>query len=82
MQSTPRLGGILVLIIGLGIAVNTPGVGLVIAAAAGYYLYQQKTTFHVMLATAGGEVSALKTYQREYLSKVVAALNDAIVHRG
>lgn len=56
--------------------------GLIIAAAAAYYIYQQKTTFHVMLATSGGEVSALKTYQREYLNKVVAALNDAIVHRG
>lgn len=77
-----RFGGILVLIVGLAIAVNTPVVGLLIAAAAGYYLYQQKTTFHVMLATAGGEVSALKTYQREYLNRVVAALNDAIVHRG
>jgi len=81
-EKPKRLGGIVVLIIGLGIAVNTPIVGLVIAAAAGYYLYQQKTMYHVMLATAGGEVSALKTHQREYLNKVVGALNDAIVARG
>jgi len=77
-----RLGGILVLILGLAVAVNTPVVGLIIAAAAGYYLYQQKTMYHLMLSTAGGETSALKTNQREYLDKVVAALNQAIIHRG
>lgn len=77
-----RIGGIIVLIIGLAIAINTPVVGLIIAAIAAYYLYQQKTMYHVMLATAGGETSALKTHQREYLDKVVAALNQAIIHRG
>ena len=77
-----RLGGIAVLIIGLSVAVNAPLVGFLIVAAAGYYLYQQKTVFHVMLATASGEVSALKTNQREYLDKVVDALNQAIVYRG
>lgn len=81
-EKPKRIGGILALIIGLAVALNTPIVGLVIAAAAAYYLYQQKTMYHVMLATAGGEVSALKTHQREYLDKVVGALNDAIVARG
>ena len=77
-----RLAGILVLIIGLAVAISTPAVGLVVAAAAAFYLYWQKTIYHVMLATSGGETSALKTYQREYLDKVVSALNQAIVHRG
>lgn len=81
-EKPSRLGGIVVLLVGLAIASNTPVVGLIIAAAAAFYLYQQKTVYHVMLATAGGETSALKTYQREYLSKVVSALNEAIVHRG
>lgn len=81
-EKPSRIGGIIVLIIGLAIAANSPVPGIVIAAAAGYYLYQQKTMYHVMLATAGGETSALKTNQKEYLGKVVAALNEAIVHRG
>ena len=81
-QKPKRWGGILVLVIGLAIASNTPAVGLVIAAVAALYLYMQKTMFHVMLATSGGETSALKTHQREYLDKVVSALNNAIVHRG
>jgi Family of unknown function (DUF6232) len=82
-EETPkRFGGIAVLLVGLAIAVNAPVLGFIIAAAAAYYLGQQKTMYHVMLATAGGETSALKTNQKEYLNKVVSALNDAIVHRG
>jgi len=81
-QKPKRLGGIVVLVIGVVVAINTPAVGIVIAAAAAIYLYLQKTLFHVMLSTSGGETSALKTHQPEYLQKVVTALNEAIVHRG
>ena len=81
-QKPKRLGGIVVLAIGVAIAINTPAVGIVIAAAAAIYLYLQKTLYHVMLATSGGETSALKTHQPEYLQKVVTALYEAIVHRG
>jgi len=77
-----RFVGVLIVLIGLVIAINTPAAGLAIVVAAGVYLYMQKTIFHVMLATSGGETSALKTYQRDYLDKVVSALNKAIVHRG
>jgi hypothetical protein len=57
-------------------------VGLALMSIAAFILFRQKTTYHVMLATAGGEVSALKTYQREYLDQIVGALNRAIVARG
>ncbi|MDD4964732.1 MAG: DUF6232 family protein [Gallionella sp.] len=77
-----RLGGILALLIGLLFSVSAPYVGLTILVVAAIYLYKQKTIYHVMLSTSGGETSALKTYQREYLDKVVSALNKAIVHRG
>lgn len=82
-EKPKRLGGILVLVVGLAIAANSEfAVGGAIAAVAALYLYLQKTTYHVMLNTSGGETSALKTFQKEYISKVVAALNEAIVHRG
>ena len=53
-----------------------------LAAVAALHLYMQKTTYHVMLNTSGGETSALKTHQLDYITKVVIALNEAIVHRG
>lgn len=77
-----RLFGIIALLVGLGVMSQSFMVGIVIATAAAFYLYQQKTIFHVMLSTSGGESSALKTFQRDYLNKVVSALNDAIIHRG
>jgi hypothetical protein len=87
-----RTGGIIALLVGLSFVVKevllgVPSVesvifGIAIAALAVLYLYKQKTIYHVMLATAGGETSALKTYQKEYLDRVVGALNQAIVYRG
>lgn len=81
-QKPKRFLVIAILIIGLITAINEPMVGISIAAICGFYLYKQKTIYHVMLATSGGEVSALKTHQRHYLEKVVNALNNAIIHRG
>lgn len=82
-QKPSRLGGVLVLLIGLAFLSTSNYVfGAVLAAGAAAYLYFQKTVFHVLLSTSGGETKALKTYQRAYLNKVVAALNEAIVYRG
>jgi hypothetical protein len=81
-QKPKRLLGICILIVGLIAAFSAPVVGAVIALAAVVYLLMQKTVYHVMLATSGGETSALKTFQKEYLQKVVTAVNEAIVHRG
>lgn len=46
------------------------------------WLLMQRAIYHVMLTTAGGETSALSSRQREYIEKVVQALNEAIVSRG
>lgn len=81
-EKPKRLVAILFLIFALVLIASEPVWGVILAAGIGYFLYQQKTIYHVMLATAGGEISALKTHQREYLTKIVSALNDAIVSRG
>ena len=81
-QSPKRFWGVLFLVLGLAFALASPVVGLIIAAMAVVGLFLQKTIYHVMLSTSGGETSALKTNEKEYLQKIVAALNEAIVHRG
>lgn len=77
-----RLIWILLVLIGLGVSSQNPaaGIGMVVVGMA--VMYFQKTTYHVMLSTSGGETSALKTYQLDYITQIVAALNNAIVHRG
>ncbi len=77
-----RTGSIVVLLIGLVVMSQSFLVGMLIAGAAAYYLYSQKTKYHILLATSAGETKALVTYQRDYLDKVIAALNNAIVARG
>ena len=69
------LAGVLLALAGYYVALLLSLVGIV-------WLKLQKTVYHVTLHTAGIETSALQTYQKEYLQKVVRALNDAIVYRG
>lgn len=78
-----RMGGVIVFCIGLIIMASSSFMmGLLTSIAAGYYLYQQKTVYNILLATSAGETKALATHQKEYLNSVISALNDAIVHRG
>lgn len=72
----------LLILIGILVAVNGNTDALLVALIGAIWWALQKTVYHVMLHTAGGETSALKTHQKEYLQKVVTALNNAIVHRG
>jgi hypothetical protein len=73
---------IVTLVIGVAILASYTAVGMILCAAACFSMFKKETTYHVMLATSGGEVSALKTNQPDYLNQVVAALNSAIISRG
>lgn len=77
-----RFWGIVCLLIGLASLTQNAFFGIPVIALSIYFLYKQRTTYHVMLRTSGGETKALTTHQKDYLGKVVAALSDAIVHRG
>lgn len=83
VKKPSRTGGVLALLFGLFLMFQASLMaGLLISLGAAYYLYQQKTVFKILLSTSAGETTALVTYQREYLNRVIAALNEAIVHRG
>lgn len=73
----------LIVISVLTLAANADVLVVVVMGGMGVaWLLMQKTMYHIMLTTAGGETSALSSEQREYIEKVVQALNDAIVARG
>lgn len=72
----------LLIVFGVLPAINGATGGLFVALVGAIWWAMQKTVYHVMLHTAGGETSALKTFQKGYLQSVVTALNNAIVHRG
>jgi len=81
-ESPRRFWGILVLLVGIVALFQNPFFGVPVVALAVYFLYKQRPVYHVMLRTSGGETKALTTHQKNYLDKVVSALNDAIIHRG
>ena len=56
--------------------------GGILAVVSIAWLVSQKAKFHVLLSTASGEAKALSSQNREWINRVVTALNDSIVHRG
>lgn len=56
--------------------------GVVLFGLAAWIWGMQKPEYFVMLSVSSGEVRALKSDDRQYISGVVQALNDCIVARG
>ena len=81
-QKPKQLPGVLILVVGLAALMQNAFFGLPVIALAIYYLYKQHTIYHLMLRTSGGETKALTTHQKQYLEKVISALNEAIIYRG
>ncbi|MBI4200545.1 MAG: hypothetical protein HY535_08765 [Chloroflexi bacterium] len=81
-QEPKRLYSIGLIVLGVFVLTGSVGIGVVISGIGVAWLLMQKTKYHVTLTTAAGESSALGSKQREYIEKVVQALNEAIVARG
>jgi hypothetical protein len=81
-----RTGAIIAVIVGVLLFFGLDGgaklFGLLVAGVAGWMLSQMKNTHAVFLSSASGEVQALANQDGEYIGGVIAALNDALVHRG
>jgi len=56
------------------------GLGLIVSA--GLLANKQPPSYCILLSIASGEVKALHSDDREFIGKVVQALNDCIVARG
>ena len=80
---------VLVGLLGLVLAVNLFRngsfggiIGILILAAAIWMAVRQKPTFAVVLRTAGGEVTAYKSTNRDFIAQIIKALNEAIISHG
>jgi hypothetical protein len=56
--------------------------GLLVAGGGIAWLILSKPRYYVVLSSASGETKSLSSQDSAYISRVIAALNDAIVHRG
>ena len=59
-------------------------IGLVMLGVAGSpnFINYKKRAFKIVLKTAGGEVTAYKSFDREHISQIDNALNDSIISSG
>jgi hypothetical protein len=74
--------GLIALVIGIGGQSFGPGVFGVIMAAIGIAIVTAKKERAIVLATMGGETTALKSIDHATIATIVDALNQAIVERG
>ena len=81
-ESPKRLYPIVCGVLGLALLAGLPvaGVGLVVLAVV--WWVGQRTKYHILLATSGGEVKALTSNDGLFVAKVLDALNRAIIARG
>ncbi len=77
-----RLYPIVCGVIGLLCMVPAPFAAFFFIVIAIIWWIGQKTTYHVVLTTASGEAKALTSTNKQFIAKVIEALNNAIVARG
>ena len=56
--------------------------GFFLIGAGGLRAYFAKATYWVVLGSASGETKALSSPNISQIDRIIAALNDALVHRG
>ena len=57
-------------------------IGLIGIALAVFWFVSIKPTYHIGLVSASGESKALNSKDQAYISKIVNAINEAIIARG
>ncbi|PTU70755.1 DUF6232 family protein [Chromobacterium haemolyticum] len=70
-----------VLVVVFGDSLWKIGAALVCAAMI-YFIKSKKWTYSVVLNVSSGEMQALRSKDKEYIGKIIEALNQAIVSRG
>lgn len=84
-QAPSRKGPIILIIIGLLTMAAGKGaivVGLLLIGGGIAWWVSQKTDYQVLLSSSSGEAKALSSNDGDWISRVVNALNEAIIHRG
>jgi hypothetical protein len=82
VQKPARVLPIMIGIFGVCALAGSVVFGAILIAAAVAIWVIQKKTFSVLLSTASGKARALTSKDEQYISRVVAALNNAIISRG
>jgi hypothetical protein len=79
-----KIGPIIAIIAGLLILTQrgTGVLGIVIAVVGIFWFRSKVTEYTISLTSASGERTPYRSTDKAFVDKVVAAINEAIVHRG
>lgn len=79
-----RLGPIALIVVGglIGYNKGIDALSVILVLAGLAWFFIQKTIYIIVLTTSSGEQQALQDTDITWISRVVSALNDSIVHRG
>lgn len=80
-RSTSAFLWIAIAALGMICMLEAPWVGGVLLTWSIWKVYSGRPAYHVILTTAAGETSALRTYQLDYVESVIGALNKAMAAR-
>ncbi|QIY91829.1 DUF6232 family protein [Chryseobacterium gallinarum] len=75
---------IILLILGLLLLLSKDlfWVGIILSILGAWWLFTLKNEYAVRISTNAGEANSIVSKNRDYIQKIVNALNDAIIHRG
>jgi hypothetical protein len=89
VEDPNRLGPVILIALGvLGVAaeISDRGAalvfGIVLLGGGIAWLVTQKPTYHVRISSSSGEADALSSRRKDYIDRVVQAINEAIIGRG
>ena len=80
-----KLWAVLMILIGIGSLSSGRDnliVGVIFIAGGVAWIVRAKPDYSVVLRSASGEEKAYTSKDKDFVNKIVSALNDAIVHRG
>ncbi|MFA5925066.1 MAG: DUF6232 family protein [Methylococcaceae bacterium] len=79
-------GPLILIVIGMfllaGETVGTVASGILLAGGGVFWWIKGKADYLVILHTSAGEQTALKDTDKDFIAKVIGALNDAIASKG
>jgi len=89
-EEPSRTAPMVLIVVGILLALGSFGGGssggviisLLLIGGAIWWWISQKPLYSVLLNSSSGESKALSSKDGEFISKVVSALNDSIIHRG
>ena len=55
---------------------------MILACIGGLWYYSIKDEYSVRISSNSGEANGFRSKDKDYIQKIVNALNDAMIHRG